>query len=231
MEKYIRLLQMIRKHLGSTTKQYLSQRFDTHRSIYKFWQTHKTGSKTMAFRLFDQYGIDNCKIVLLEKVVSDSKDELRIREQHYIDTLDCVNRYKACVPDRDIYLKEWRESNKDVLQIKKKEYYETNKEVIAVEQKDYREANKEAIAKKKKIYQDANKEAIKVYEKKYYESNRESIAQKQKKYKQENKDKYVCAYCDYHSHELSKLERHKNTKKHKTNLLKGITTWLSEHRK
>jgi ribosome-interacting GTPase 1 len=83
-------------YIGSTTKKYLSQRMDKHRSSYKLWKDGKT-NKTTVFDLFDKYGIDNCKIYLLESVNANTKDELLSREGHYIRTLKCVNR---CVAGR-----------------------------------------------------------------------------------------------------------------------------------
>ena len=78
-------------YVGSTTKQYLSQRMDKHRNDYKRWRDGKTNKLTV-FDLFDKYGIDNCKIYLLESVIAISKDELLAKEGYYIRTLKCVNR-------------------------------------------------------------------------------------------------------------------------------------------
>ena len=52
-------------YIGSTTKKYLSQRMDKHRSSYKQWKQGKAG-KIMIFDIFDEYGIENCQILLLE---------------------------------------------------------------------------------------------------------------------------------------------------------------------
>ena len=51
-------------YIGSTTKEYLSQRMDNHRGHYKVWKNGQ-GNKTTSFELFDEYGIENCKIVSL----------------------------------------------------------------------------------------------------------------------------------------------------------------------
>ena len=50
-------------YIGSTSKQYLSQRMDTHRSNYKKWKKGKASSIT-SFQIFEKYGIENCSIVL-----------------------------------------------------------------------------------------------------------------------------------------------------------------------
>ena len=65
-------------YIGSTTKQYLSQRMDKHRSCYKNKDSQK--GKCTSFKLFDEYGVDNCNILLIEKFSCSSKDELVARE-------------------------------------------------------------------------------------------------------------------------------------------------------
>ena len=54
-------------YIGSTTKEYLSQRMDTHRSQYKCFLNGK-GDRTTSFNLFNKYGVSNCNIILLELV-------------------------------------------------------------------------------------------------------------------------------------------------------------------
>ena len=86
-------------YIGSTTKQCLSQRMDKHRSNYKYWQVNKTCFLT-SFNVFEEYGVENCKIILIEAFPCNSKDELLAREAHYIRTLDCENK----VVPKQIYL-------------------------------------------------------------------------------------------------------------------------------
>ena len=45
-----------------------------------------------SYGLFDDYGIENCSIVLIEACPCASSDEKRAKEGHYIKTLDCVNK-------------------------------------------------------------------------------------------------------------------------------------------
>ena len=95
-------------YIGSTTRR-LCNRMASHRSAYKEWKEN-TRTKTTSFELFDEYGVENCSIVLLETYPCSSKDEKNAREAHYIKTLDCVNKY---IPNRT-----------------QAEYYKDNKEVI-----------------------------------------------------------------------------------------------------
>ena len=107
-------------YIGSTTKQYLSQRMDNHRCCYKRWKDDKYHKFTV-FDLFDKYGIDNCKIYLLESVNATTKDELLAREGHYIRTLKCVNR---CIVGRTN--KEYKNDNKETITEQNKQYYHNN---------------------------------------------------------------------------------------------------------
>ena len=78
-------------YIGSTTKKYLCQRMQEHKTRYNQWKKGKT-RKTMSYDIFDLYGIENVKITLLENVECQSKDELHAREGHYIKLLNCVNK-------------------------------------------------------------------------------------------------------------------------------------------
>ena len=81
-------------YVGSTTKDYLSQRMVAHRDDYKRWK-RGTHSYMTSFILFEEYCLDNCFIELLEAKSCCSKDELRQLEGKYIRDLICVNKYIA----------------------------------------------------------------------------------------------------------------------------------------
>jgi len=140
-------------YIGSTTKEYLSQRMDTHRSDYKRWKNGNP-NKTMSFELFEEYGVENCKIVLLETYPCIIYDERASREAYYIRTLECVNKV---IPNRT-----------------PKEYYENNKDKF----KQYREDNKDKI----KQYREDTKEDKKQYNKQYYEDNKDKVNEQMSKY-------------------------------------------------
>ena len=54
---------------------------------YKVWKEGKT-NYTSSFEIIENQNYD---IVLLEMCPCDTKDELRARERHYIEALNCVN--------------------------------------------------------------------------------------------------------------------------------------------
>ena len=134
-------------YIGSTTKQYLSQRMTSHRADYNRWKNGNR-SKVMSFDLFDRYGIDNCIIVLLETFPCSSKDELLAQEKLYIKNNTCVNR---CIPLRT-----------------SKEYYQDNK----VEKQDYYETNKDHAKQVRLLYVANNQETIKQKRHEYYLKNK-----------------------------------------------------------
>jgi hypothetical protein len=149
-------------YFGSTKQKYLCSRMNEHRAAYKLWKNGKEIGKCQSFDIFDKYGVENCKIILLENVNANSKDELVSREGFYIRTLKCVNKY---IPDRKIqeYKKEYYEQNKEILNKKKKEYYEQNKEQIHKDRKEYRDKEENKIKKSEidRLYREKNDEKIK----------------------------------------------------------------------
>ena len=155
-------------YVGSTAKEYLSQRFQQHKNCYKQWKEGKVGRVT-SYDLFEEYGPENCQIVLIESYPCSSKDEKNAKESHYIRALDCVNKV---IPDRT-----------------SKQRYSDNIEIILEEKKQYYKKNKEKISEKdKRFYQD-NKAKILEKDKQYYEENKVKILERTKKYREENKEK------------------------------------------
>ena len=153
-------------YIGSTCQPYLSKRLEGHRSSYKRWKNGKSNNAVTSFNLFDEYGVENCQIILLESCSFKSIDELRAREAYYIQSNNCINRM---IPNRT--LKEWYSDNRDDKLKKVKEYQEQNKEKI----KEYQEQNKERLQENAKLYRKQNKEKIKEYAKKYRESKKQNM--------------------------------------------------------
>ena len=158
-------------YIGSTCKKYLSQRFSVHTNAYKGWQKNKK-KYVSSYELFEKYGFENCKIILLEDYPCDNKNQLLSREAHYQKSMKCVNKLVAFRSTE-----EWKEYH----QI----YHQENKE----EKKIYYEQNKEQIKEQRKIYYDENKEQISEQRKIYYEENKEQISEQRKIYYEQNKEK------------------------------------------
>ena len=112
-------------YIGSTTKQYLSQRLTAHRYEFSKWQNGDKHYYT-CFQLFSKYGINNCKIILLENVNAICKDELYAREAFYIRSMKCVNKSIPLRTD-----KEYQKDNRETILQKHRDYYDKHKESIA----------------------------------------------------------------------------------------------------
>ena len=112
-------------YIGSTTKDFLSKRMVEHRSAYKNGKT----SNFTVFNIFETYGVENCRIVLIELFPCDTKDELMSREAFFIKSIPCVN---MMIPMRT-----------------RAQYYLDNVELIAEKKKIYHVVNKERLQAKK----------------------------------------------------------------------------------
>jgi hypothetical protein len=148
----------------------LSKRLSKHKNDYKVWKdgNGKKG-KVTSFVLFDEFGIENCKIELIENFACLCKDELLKKEGEHIKNNDCVNKVIAGRTKKEYYIE-----NKD----NKKKFYIDNKDKILEYQKEYYIENKDNI---KKFYID-NKDKILEYQKKYYQNKKDIIKQKSKEY-------------------------------------------------
>ena len=106
-------------YIGSTTKEYLSQRLADHIRAFRMYQNGK-GYLITSFKVLEN---NNYRIELLESVNCSSKDELHTREGHYIRTLDCVNR---CVMGRTMkeYCAEYYTKNKKEIQDRMKQPFQ-----------------------------------------------------------------------------------------------------------
>ena len=105
-------------YIGSTT-QLIKQRINEHK--------HKKTCRSNQIIERNNYVVN-----ILEELEFIDIKELRIREQNYIDTIICINKFKAFYTDED----------KKERQINKKIYYQKNKDKKKEYQKEYREKNK-----------------------------------------------------------------------------------------
>jgi hypothetical protein len=194
-------------YIGSTCKQYLSQRMDRHRTDYRAWKK-KNESHVTSYHLFEKYGVKNCIIVLLETSPCNTRDELFAREAFYIKSMNCVNKY---IPLRTN--KEYREDNREIISEKGKEYYQDNKDKICEKGKEYYKINKDKISEKHSKYYYDNKEQRKQT---YFKINKDKLSEKARIYYQENKEKNEQITCECGSIcRRSGILRHKKTIKHK----------------
>ena len=185
-------------YIGSTYES-LAKRMVRHRSAYNDYLSGKS-AKIRSYCLFDEYGIANCKIELIEHFPCNTKDELRKREGYYIKETDCVNKQIAGRTKE-----EYREDFKDYLTDKIKEWNEINKDYRREYEKSYKNKRKEHIQEYLRDYNEKNKEQIKELKKNNYLKHREEL-----------NTKVVCE-CGA-SVAKQCLKRHYKTKKHQDSI-------------
>ena len=108
-------------YIGSTTLS-LCQRLAQHKRDYNLY---KKGNKRFSSS-FDLIENENYKIVLIEKVKCNCREELLQRERFYIENTDCVNQ---SIPIRG------KEEKRELDRIVKRKYEEDHKESIKKESK------------------------------------------------------------------------------------------------
>jgi hypothetical protein len=163
-------------YVGSTV-QGLAERMGGHRCNYKKWK--KGGKNCSSFDLFDRFGVENCKIILLEEYPCDSIMKLLMKEREWFEKIECCNKV---IPYRSV--EEKVEYQKEI----QKKYRDEHKEERVEYDKIYQQKNKEQIAEQKKIHYEANKEKIAERYKIYYEANKEIRLEKAKIYRESNKE-------------------------------------------
>ena len=141
------------RYIGSTCRN-LEHRLRQHLYHYNKFLNGKYEFIT-SFLLFEKYGINGCKIELIEIFACSSNKELQKREGVIIKSNKCINKN---IPGRT-----------------SSEYYIDNKEEINENQKLYYIDNKEKISEYKKLYYIDNKEEISENKKLFYIENKEKI--------------------------------------------------------
>ena len=134
-------------YIGSTCET-LSKRMERHRTSYKKYL--KSGKmETKCNLLFDEYGIENCKILLIEDYPSNSKKELERREGEHQQKNDCVNQVVAGRTRAEHFQASAEEIRAKERQ-HKREQYSSNPEIFKQRVQQYQENNKDKILQQKK---------------------------------------------------------------------------------
>ncbi len=149
-------------YYGSTI-QTLSERMASHRRTYKLGKYGTTASE-----IFKEFGLDNCKIELVESVKCENQDELRKIEGKYIKENACVN--------------------KNISGRSKKEYDIDNHDKILAQRKEYRKRKPELHKKLSKQYYESHKEHIFAYQQQYISQNKDKIKERTQRYRESHRE-------------------------------------------
>jgi LysM repeat protein len=179
-------------YIGSTAQKLLSSRMNNHRDDYKRWKEGKY-NKVTVFDIFDKYGIENCKIELIEKFPCKDKPELEAREGHHqrLHRDIIVNK---CIAGRT--RAEYQVDNKDRLNEASRQYYIDNKDQMNASNRQYRVDNVEQIKTSKHQYQVDNKDRLNAVSRQYYSDNKDRLNAVSRQYKVDNAEaisKQKCA--------------------------------------
>ena len=207
-------------YIGSTTEG-IKKRLIRHKASYNYQLKSGKKKDCSCFRIFDEYGADNCKIYWIEDYPCNSKKELEAREGYYIRNNECVNKaiagrernewsqeYRAKNKERlDEYYNEWKNNNQEHLQQYKANYYQENKDYLNQKGKEWRENNKERKSETDKAWRENNTERLKQYFCEYNQKHRE----RKKAYRQQT---YTCecgaTLCLGSKSHHSKTKQHQN---------------------
>ena len=149
-------------YIGSTTES-LSQRMARHRASYNHFLKGNKRHSTSCVELFDEYGVENCKIELIVACKCETKDELLREEGKHIKNIDCVNKVISGRTRKE-YLTDKRIISKNTTNNTKR----TTKKKLRKTTKIYHQNNRDKILERvKKHYQD-NKEHYQEYKRQWY---------------------------------------------------------------
>jgi hypothetical protein len=131
-------------------------------------------------------GFENWDMVMIHRQSCIDSLEAHTVERHYIETLGAT--LNCQIPSRST--KEWQETNKDVIKVKRAMYYQENKDRISAvsiihyqanrdrirgEQVIHYQANRDRIRGEQLIYAQNNRDKKKAYDASFREANKEAI--------------------------------------------------------
>ena len=213
-------------YYGSTV-QPLSMRMGGHRVAYNRYIKGSSKYRLDVFSLFDEFGVENCKIELVEHFPCNNKSELERQEGHHIQNNDCENKRIAGRTYKEYYeqniekIKKYRQDHKVETQNYNKQYRDQHSDELNDYQKTYRAEHKDNARKYRLEYWKNNKEQLITQARHYREVHKEQIKEQRHKYYQENKSKILeslkeqitCPICNT-IYTKNHKARHEKSKKH-----------------
>ena len=161
-------------YMGSTTEE-LSQRMARHRACFKHFLNGSDKRHVRIYDIFNEYGIENCKIELIEYYKCDTLQELRRKEGEHIKNTECVNKR---VEGRTA--KEYHEDNKNKRNEQTREYYQKNKDRLNEQKKEYYQKHKDKLYELHKEYREKHKDKLNEQTREYYQKNKDKLNEKRR---------------------------------------------------
>ena len=217
-------------YIGST--QDIKRRCQKHKS--SCWNENSKEYNLLTYQYIRE---KNIKIELEILGVYKRECSKRIRflvEQYYINKYDSINNGLNTLnafSNREKYIKEYGEKNKEKIKKRQKQYREKNKEKLKQKAKKYHKEHKEKRKEYEKKYRKENKEKVNERQKRWREQNREKYNEKSRKSYEKNKHKYsIKIKCPKCNSLIRKdcLKKHQKSKKCKTMALKCTDVFVCE---
>ena len=186
-------------YYGSTI-QTLAKRMGGHRKDYKMYKEGKRKNALAVFLLFDEFGVGNCKIELVEQFPCNCRTELERREGFHTQTNECVNKYIAGRTSKELY-----EQCRDVILKRVQDYYQRKKETILAKQKEQYHLNPEVRREHSRHYYSNHKENKGQYQQQYYETHKDKCLGYGREYREKNKDQLSHQAKDYYIRNREKI--------------------------
>ncbi|EGZ07144.1 hypothetical protein PHYSODRAFT_529969 [Phytophthora sojae] len=133
------------QYVGSTFNE-PRKRWQAHKSALVRWTKDNQGTVSI-FPYFQEYGIDQSKLIPIKSYDVADRKCLLAMEQLWVSKLRCINKNNPFLSNI------MNPTNKRSLNIKK-QYYQTNKAALNAKQKIYNKANEDSIkARRRQKYQ------------------------------------------------------------------------------
>ena len=141
-------------YIGSTCEP-LCNRFAKHKQKYTEYINNKADRDRRVNRIFDEFGVKNCKIELIEYFPCHTREELLKQEGKHIRENDCVNKIVSGRTQ-----KEYQDEHREHILEKKKEYYYENHDYIRYQRKILDDLNREKVNERAKGYYQKRKDRL-----------------------------------------------------------------------
>jgi hypothetical protein len=220
-------------YIGSTTTS-LIKRFSSHKYSIK---NNTSGGK---YAYFYSLPITDIHIELIENYPCNTNDELRKREDYYIQfSLSdkyCLNTFRAfqSEDDKKDSKRYYYTLNIDKIKENMKTYYEANKKTIIESHRDYNQENREKVDAYQAQYRLDNAEKRREYSKQYTKEHQEQVKETKKKYDEKNREKNTTYWKEYNNKEENKekIQKYKEkwAKKYKEENIELIVKKRNEKR-
>ena len=160
---------MTKCYIGSKVQK-LFKIMAQHRKDYKQYLNEKRHYYNSIFKLFDEFGIENCKIVWVKHFPCNTKEELEAEEGRLQKETDCVNKSVAGRTKKEYY-----EDNKEAITEQNKQKYQINKEKMLERKKQDYQKHRESRLMKAKDSRDNRKEVRKEYDRQRYLKKKQQL--------------------------------------------------------